>query len=89
VSLFQDFSRDFFTQREIFFSVDATSETARKGRLVNHSRNCNLIAKALAVDGVPRLLLIAKNDIDSGSELTLDYGDRSKKSLKAHPWLAM
>lgn len=45
------------------------------------------MTKTLAVDGVPRLLLVAKFDITADAELTLDYGDRSKKALKAHPWL--
>ena len=68
--------------------VDATEETLRKGRLVNHSRKCNVQAKPFEVDGVPRIILIANRDIPAGSELTMDYGDRSIKSIKAHPWLA-
>lgn len=71
------------------FSVDATAETHRLGRLVNHSRSNNLITKTLVIDEKPRLVLIAKLNITAGTELTLDYGDRSRKSIKAHPWLAM
>jgi histone-lysine N-methyltransferase SETD8 len=37
----------------------------------------------------PRLILVARKDIDSGTELLYDYGDRSKESLKAHPWLGL
>ena len=37
----------------------------------------------------PRLILVAKHHIDIGEELLYDYGDRSKESLKAHPWLAL
>lgn len=70
------------------FSIDATAETGRLGRLVNHSRNGNLITRTVLVDGVPRLVLIAKEDIAVGEEVTYDYGDRSKESLKYHPWLA-
>jgi histone-lysine N-methyltransferase SETD8 len=36
----------------------------------------------------PRLILVAKHDIEPGTELLYDYGDRSKESLAAHPWLA-
>ena len=38
---------------------------------------------------VPRLILVAKQTINPGEELLYDYGDRSKESLKAHPWLAL
>ena len=37
----------------------------------------------------PRLILIAKTEVGDGEELLYDYGDRSKESLKAHPWLAL
>lgn len=69
------------------FSVDATVDTGRKGRLINHSRKANLVTKILVVDGTPRLLLMANRFIDAGVELTLDYGDRARSSLKDHPWL--
>lgn len=71
-----------------FYSIDATAESSRLGRLVNHSRFGNLGPKAIEVSGVPRVVLIAKTDIKQGEELTYDYGDRSKKSLINHPWLA-
>lgn len=71
-----------------FYSVDATAETGKLGRLVNHSRNGNLITRTVSVDNKPRLVLIAKDDIKAGDEITYDYGDRSKESLKHHPWLA-
>lgn len=72
----------------MFISIDATEETGKLGRLVNHSRNGNLITKTIAVKEKPHLILVAKNDIKPGSELTYDYGDRSKESLAHHPWLA-
>ena len=31
--------------------------------------------------------MIAKQDIDTGTELLYDYGDKSKKSRDAFPWL--
>lgn len=68
--------------------MDATEESGRMGRLINHSRNGNLITKVVEVKGAPRLILIAKRDIDVSEELTYDYGDRSRESLRHHPWLA-
>ena len=72
------------------FSIDATSESGRYGRLVNHSRiTPNCVTKVVMVGEVPRLILVAKHSINPGVELLYDYGDRSKESLKAHPWLAL
>jgi histone-lysine N-methyltransferase SETD8 len=57
---------------------------------VNHSRlQPNLQTKVVVLKDKPRLILVAKRDIDEGAELLYDYGDRSKESLKAHPWLAL
>ena len=71
-------------------SIDATSESGRYGRLINHSRiTPNIVPKIVVVDKVPRLILVAKHSIIPGVELLYDYGDRSKESLKAHPWLAL
>ena len=73
-----------------YCSIDATGESGRLGRLVNHSRvNPNLQTKVVIVKDTPRLLLVAKKDIEPGTELLYDYGDRSKESLLCHPWLAL
>ncbi|KAJ8957966.1 hypothetical protein NQ318_001966 [Aromia moschata] len=78
----------YFKYNEQQYCIDATAESGKFGRLVNHSRNGNLLTKAVMVDGVPRLALIAKVDIKRDQELLYDYGDRSKESLVHHPWLA-
>ncbi|XP_050677624.1 histone-lysine N-methyltransferase PR-Set7 [Leptidea sinapis] len=78
----------YFRLQDQQYCIDATAESGRIGRLVNHSRNGNLCTKALWVDG-PRLVLLAAHDISPGEELTYDYGDRSKESLRHHPWLAL
>ena len=71
------------------FSIDATIETGRYGRLVNHSRQTpNLMTKVIMNGKSPRLILVAKHDIEPGTELLYDYGDRSEESLAAFPWLA-
>lgn len=69
------------------YCVDGTAESSRLGRLVNHSRNGNLITKTIEVNHEPHLVLIAREDIEPGTEITYDYGDRSKESLRHHPWL--
>ncbi|XP_023020512.2 SET domain containing 8 [Leptinotarsa decemlineata] len=78
----------YFKYNEQHYCVDATAESGKLGRLINHSRNGNLITKVLMVDKVPRLSLLAKTFIKAGEELLYDYGDRSKESLENHPWLA-
>ncbi|XP_021268281.1 N-lysine methyltransferase KMT5A isoform X2 [Numida meleagris] len=69
------------------YCVDATKETNRLGRLINHSKCGNCQTKLHDIDGVPHLILIASRDIKAGEELLYDYGDRSKASIEAHPWL--
>nr|XP_057919197.1 N-lysine methyltransferase KMT5A-A [Doryrhamphus excisus] len=69
------------------YCVDATKETERLGRLINHSKNGNCQTKLHDIDGVPHLILVASRDIAEGEELLYDYGDRSKASLDAYPWL--
>jgi len=80
----------YFKHKGKQYCIDATSESGRFGRLVNHSRvSPNCITKVVMIEDVPRLILVAKHAIESGEELLYDYGDRSKESLKAHPWLAL
>ncbi|XP_061880501.1 lysine methyltransferase 5Ab isoform X3 [Entelurus aequoreus] len=69
------------------YCVDATIETSRLGRLINHSKAGNCHTKLHAIDGVPHLILVASKDIRANEELLYDYGDRSKASILAHPWL--
>ena len=65
----------YFCYKEKMLCVDATEETLRLGRLVNHSRKCNVQAKPFEVDGVPRIILVANRDITAGSELTMGMRD--------------
>jgi histone-lysine N-methyltransferase SETD8 len=67
--------------------VDATV-CGRFGRLINHSaRHGNLVTRALAVDGIPRLCFFARRALRCGEELLYDYGDRRAAAIAAHPWL--
>ena len=70
---------------------DATTDDGRMGRLINHSKlNPNLERTAKEVDGSDdiHLVFFAKKDIYPHNELLYDYGDKSRESLKHHPWLA-
>lgn len=78
----------YFQHKSQSYCVDATAESPRFGRLVNHSRSGNLAPKIIEIEDRPHLLLVARFDILPGKELLYDYGDRSSLSLKYHPWLA-
>ncbi|XP_076843280.1 lysine methyltransferase 5Ab [Brachyhypopomus gauderio] len=69
------------------YCVDATKESDRLGRLINHSKNGNCQTKVHNIKDVPHLILVASRDIKVEEELLYDYGDRSKEALAAHPWL--
>ena len=77
----------YFQYRSKTYCVDATQETNRLGRLINHSRYGNCKTKLHDIDSVPHLILIASRDIAAGEEILFDYGDRSKASIEAYPWL--
>jgi len=70
--------------------VDATQESGRRGRLLNHSRtNPNVKPRVVEVGGVPHLCLMASRDINTGEALEYDYGERSQLAIDSHPWLAV
>ncbi|CAL8342854.1 unnamed protein product [Lota lota] len=77
----------YFQYHSKTYCVDATRETTRLGRLLNHSKTGNCQTRLHGIDGKPHLILVASRDIDAEEELLYDYGDRSKASLTAHPWL--
>ncbi|CAK1541611.1 unnamed protein product [Leptosia nina] len=59
----------YFRLQDQQYCIDATAESGRLGRLVNHSRNGNLSTKAVWVDG-PRLVSLCV--ITLGSHFDLD-----------------
>jgi len=80
----------YFKHKGKQYCIDATGESGRYGRLLNHSRiSPNCVTKVVMLGDIPRLILVAKQDIETATELLYDYGDRSKESLKAHPWLTL
>ena len=79
----------FFSYKNKKHCIDATAESDRLGRLLNHSKtSSNVSSRLFPINDVPYLILYATTDIEAGVELLYDYGDRSKKSLDDHPWLA-
>ena len=70
------------------YSVDATVDNGRMGRLLNHRKTSpNVTTKVYMVDDRPYLCLVAARDIEPGEELEYDYGERSKPAILSHPWL--
>jgi histone-lysine N-methyltransferase SETD8 len=80
----------YFKHKGTQHCIDATSETSRFGRLVNHSRvSPNCLTQVFMLGNTPKLILVAKMDMVAGTEVLYDYGDRKKESVKAHPWLCL
>jgi len=78
----------FFEFKSKKYCVDATKESDRLGRLLNHSKiSSNVSTQLFPINEIPYLILVASQDIEPGEELLYDYGDRSKKSVESHPWL--
>ena len=78
----------YFTNDNKSYCVDATEETGRLGRLVNHSKKrANLKPKVHTLNRNPHIIFLASRHIKIGEELLFDYGDKSKYSIKHHPWL--
>ncbi|UKJ87791.2 [Histone H3]-lysine(4) N-trimethyltransferase [Theileria orientalis] len=80
----------FFKHDGARYGIDATEEDISFGpaRLVNHSRKkANVVAKTMLSNNYPRLIFIAKRDIDSGEELLVDYGERDPNVIRENPWL--
>jgi SET domain len=79
----------YFRFQEVLWCVDATDESDKLGRLVNHARgdDANLYPQIVVIDKVPHIALIASDKILPGSQLMYDYGDRRKAAVEANPWL--
>ncbi|CAF0834099.1 unnamed protein product [Brachionus calyciflorus] len=79
----------FFEYKSKIYCIDATAETDRLGRLLNHSKtegNCR--SQLFEINSKPHLILIAARDIQPGEEMLYDYGERNKTAIESHPWLA-
>ena len=79
----------YFWYKSDEYCIDATSESAKMGRLINHSkRKANALAKVLEVKpGEPRLILEASRKIKAGEEIRYDYGENRRQVLEELEWL--
>ena len=77
-----------FKFKEKNYCIDATEETKRLGRLINHSiEAASLKPKALDVDGHLGVFFYATKQIDCGQELLWDYGERNPEVVKQNSFL--
>ena len=67
------------------YCIDATSESGRLGRLLNHYKT-HPNPKAWQVIDLPKVILVALHDIPAGTQLRWDYGERDK-CLTSMDWL--
>ena len=76
---------------DVFFvllRVDATRQSGRLGRLLNHSESAaNCATRLVNVKDRPFLILETIRDVQAVEELLYDYGERSKDIIQFHQWL--
>ena len=78
----------YFKANEKSLCLDATTVSLDKGRMMNHSmKSPSVQAKVILHQGKPRVVFLAKRDIQIGEEIVYDYGDRSPQTLEVNPWL--
>lgn len=78
----------YFTFKNKKMCVDATKESGRLGRLLNHSKSAaNCATRLVNVKDRPYLILETIRDVQAGEELLYDYGERSKNIIQFHQWL--
>lgn len=78
----------YFNFKDKKYCVDATKESGRLGRLLNHSRmEANCVTRLVSIKDRPHLILETNRDVKAGEELLYDYGERSKDVLRFHQWL--
>jgi len=78
----------YFKHFEKYLCIDATFESGKLGRLINHSKELsNLTPQTIVVNGKPHIVFVAKRDISPGDELLYDYGERRRAALQANEWL--
>ena len=72
----------------LIFSLAATVDNGRMGRLLNHSRTApNVVTRLVEVDEKPYLCLLAARDILIGEELQYDSGEKDRLAIDSNPWL--
>ncbi|KAM9716994.1 uncharacterized protein ACNS7B_022751 isoform 2-T5 [Menidia menidia] len=79
----------YFQYQSKTYCVDATKETGRLGRLINHSKNGNCQTRLHPIDGAPHLILVASRDIEAEEELLYDYGSNTDGDSDNEPLVKM
>ena len=79
----------YFNYKSEQFAIDATSESSKMGRLINHSKKFpNSAPKVWELSfGDPRVIFEAARDIQKGEEILYDYNDRRKHVRDSLEWL--
>ena len=78
-----------YKHREKRMYVDASQETGRLGRLVNHSQlRMNCVMKKIIQKNKPHLVLVATTDIPCGTEILYSYNDSDSTTIAENPWLS-
>ena len=78
----------FFQHNNVSFCIDATEESGRLGRLINHSKkDANLETVALTFKGRATLVFLAAQNISAGAELLYNYGETDPSVLSEFPFL--
>lgn len=79
--------RGFYSKNWIFQRIDATVESGRLGRLINHMyRDGNIFPRKIMVDGFPKILFYANQHIAKNTQLFYDYGEDASMDW---PWMRM
>lgn len=79
----------FFHHNGVKLCLDATEESGKYGRLINHSKkHANIMPKIICIDNVPRIVFFAKENIAVGTEMLFDYSDTRKEVWEDNAWLA-
>ena len=71
------------------YCIDATSESSKIGRLINHSRmKANSVPRVWELrPGEPRLIFEATREIEAGEELLYDYNENRGRVRESFEWL--
>ncbi|XP_017332097.1 uncharacterized protein LOC108270188 isoform X5 [Ictalurus punctatus] len=64
----------YFIYNNTRYCIDASVDDGSLGRLVNDDSNPNAKVKVISISRIPHLCLFALRDIQSGEEITYDYG---------------
>ena len=79
-----------FRRSEKIYCIDASHDDGRMGRFVNHCSkgNRNIEPRLKLIEGTLNVIFKTIKDIEIGTELLWDYGERRKDIIASFPFLA-